>query len=185
MNSRRKSMLALSLIVLLVVLVVVVIVTRKKPHCENYNKCFCTRGDRYCQSVEDAQIMYNSGLNENSDWAARQIAIGGPHWSDVNPGDLNYPPSYGCGRDCDAADKARMVPRSWGEDNGQENNDQKDQDNDQENYSYERNQKLGYGEMTLSKENYSIEQQAHEYDYADFQPARDDQQDPGGLDGVM
>jgi len=66
--------------------------------CENKNCdgfCVCSHGSgtrkQVCQSREQTRAAYDAGLTEYSDFAGMQKAAGGPKWSNISPGDYNFP----------------------------------------------------------------------------------------------
>lgn len=72
--------------------------------CENKNRdgyCICSHGSgmakRVCQP--DQTKAYNAGKTEFQNFAKIQRQHGGPMWSKVSPGDLNYPVYQNCAKE--------------------------------------------------------------------------------------
>lgn len=61
---------------------------------ESFKQCICSQRDvrgRNCQDVTEVNNLYVTGkLTENSDLKSRG-------WTTISPGDIQFPPSNGCG----------------------------------------------------------------------------------------
>lgn len=100
MNSQRIAMTIYIVLSLITIVILSVALSRKKNCNENFTKCICTGSDggrgRVCQDTEQVQLAYRNGLTENSDWGKLQREAGGPSWTTVSPGDVDFPQSEGC-----------------------------------------------------------------------------------------
>lgn len=110
----KKQQILVAILLLLSILAVLLIVFRKKDT-EKFLQCVCSsqsggRG-RVCQDTEEvAKQYYEKGITEYSNFPSKG-------WSQVSPGELDFPVSTGCGWD----KKQRCNP-------------------EQENYEYRENQ---------------------------------------------
>lgn len=66
----------------------------EKSKKETFKQCICSQRDgreRNCQDIVDVNNLYVTGkLTENSDLKSRG-------WTTISPGDVQFPPSNGCG----------------------------------------------------------------------------------------
>ena len=95
MNQKQK--MVLSILFLLVVLVVVLLIVFRKKDKERFLQCICSsqsggRG-RICQDTEEvAKQYYEEGVTEYTNLPSKG-------WSQVSPGEIDFPVSTGCGWD--------------------------------------------------------------------------------------
>lgn len=99
MNRKELTLTLIYVTISLLLLIGIVLYCVLKKHCkckaEGFNQCVCKssgsgRGQA-CQNVDKVWADYENGITEtNPNWAPRK-------WSTVSPGDVNFPPSNGCG----------------------------------------------------------------------------------------
>lgn len=89
----------LYLVVIILIIGMLIIWGMRKKSCscdkEGFNQCVCNssgsgRGQT-CQNIDNVWASYQAGITENNpNWGVHK-------WSTVSPGDVNFPPSNGCG----------------------------------------------------------------------------------------
>ena len=93
--TKKEKILCIVVAILIGVIVYLAINDKKK---EKYSKCVCSSKygrDRVCQDSKMSRIAYNAGVTESS-LDENQKLHGGPQWTKVSPGNVNYPISEGC-----------------------------------------------------------------------------------------
>jgi hypothetical protein len=90
-----KALVSTYVFLSIAVMIALAVLLHKKKKCENYRKCICSDGqggrERNCQDTATVNKLYVNGeLTESSSFKDKG-------WSDVSPGDVNFPLSQGCG----------------------------------------------------------------------------------------
>lgn len=90
MNENKKMVLAL--VILLVAVGLGIFLWNRKHNKEGYKKCICSSSmdKRECQDGDEVQQLYDENI------LTEFTKLKSPGWTQVSPGDIDYPISEGC-----------------------------------------------------------------------------------------